>query len=163
MVLHTQYSTLLHYHFDLIRRLMAAAANLAESDYYANPGYSHGSVHELLFHLLATDLRWRSGLETGQRMPGVAKQDYPDLASVQALYEAEKAAWLAYIAGLSEADLAGDAVLTSTGGQVASIPRWRILLHLGLHGMQHSAELAELLTQKGQSPGNIDFIFYESQ
>jgi hypothetical protein len=27
--------------------------------------------------------------------------------------------------------------------------------------MQHHAELALLLTQKGKSPGDIDFIFYE--
>jgi len=35
------------------------------------------------------------------------------------------------------------------------------LQHLILHGMQHHTEIAQLLTLKGQSPGDIDFIFYE--
>ena len=41
------------------------------------------------------------------------------------------------------------------------MPLWRVLQHLILHGMQHHAELAQLLTAKGQSPGNLDFIFFQ--
>jgi uncharacterized damage-inducible protein DinB len=43
---------------------------------------------------------------------------------------------------------------------VWTFPRWRVLQHLALHGMQHATEIAQLLTVKGQSPGDIDFIFY---
>ncbi|MFN8458639.1 MAG: hypothetical protein U0401_28965 [Anaerolineae bacterium] len=32
--------------------------------------------------------------------------------------------------------------------------------HLILYGMQHQTELAQLLTAKGRSPGDIDFIFF---
>ncbi len=34
-------------------------------------------------------------------------------------------------------------------------------VQLVLHGMQHHAELALMLTQKGKPPGDIDFIFYK--
>ncbi len=34
-----------------------------------------------------------------------------------------------------------------------------ILFHLVLHCMQHHTELAELLTRRGKSPGEIDFIY----
>jgi uncharacterized damage-inducible protein DinB len=161
MFIQNQYQTLFAYHFDLIRRLLEGAAQLSDADYHDNPGYGHGPVHDLLFHTLVTDLRWRAGLQTGERMPAPRVEDYPDLQALRNLYEAEKSAWLAYLAGLSEEDIAGDANVTASNGRVGSIPRWRILLHVALHGMQHSAELAEHLTQKGHSPGNIDFIFYE--
>jgi uncharacterized damage-inducible protein DinB len=51
--------------------------------------------------------------------------------------------------------------LINRRGDIFPTPRWRVLQHLVLHGMQHHSELAQLLTAKGQSPGNIDFIFYE--
>jgi uncharacterized damage-inducible protein DinB len=158
--IHIQYKTLFAYHFDLIECLLSGAAKLSETDYLDDPGYGQGSIHKLLFHLLATDLRWRTGLQTGQRMPAVQPQDYPDLKSLQIFCDNEKHAWLDYLASLSEEDIAGDADMTRTSGKTQNIPRWRILMHVVLHGMQHGAELAELLTLKGQSPGNIDFIFY---
>ena len=77
MFIQTQYKTLFAYHFDLIQRLISAAAKLNETDYLDNPGYGQGSIHKLLFHLLVTDLRWRTGLQTGRRMPAVQPEDYP--------------------------------------------------------------------------------------
>ena len=35
-----------------------------------------------------------------------------------------------------------------------------IFTQLTLHGMQHRAELAAILTDLGYSPGNLDYIFY---
>jgi uncharacterized damage-inducible protein DinB len=160
MFIQTQYKTLYAYHFDTVQRLLTGAAKLSEADYRANPGYGRGSIHDLLFHTLVTDLRWRAGLETGKRMPVLPAEEFPDVNSLQTFCENEKRAWLDYLAGLSDEDIAGDAIMTASSGETSAIPRWRILQHVVLHGMQHGAELAELLTLKGQSPGNIDFIFY---
>jgi hypothetical protein len=43
---------------------------------------------------------------------------------------------------------------------VGRIPRWLVLHHLLLHGMQHHAELAQLPTLQARSPGDMDFIFH---
>ncbi|HXF60224.1 MAG TPA: hypothetical protein VNK95_01325 [Caldilineaceae bacterium] len=51
--------------------------------------------------------------------------------------------------------------MTSARGQTATLPLWRVLQHLVLHGMQHHTEIAQLLTTKGESPGDIGFIFFE--
>jgi uncharacterized damage-inducible protein DinB len=45
-------------------------------------------------------------------------------------------------------------------GHTLSVARWRVVLHLALHGMQHHAELSQLLTDYGHSPDDIDFIFF---
>jgi uncharacterized damage-inducible protein DinB len=161
MSMQSQYKTLFAYHFDLVQRLISAAANLNDADYRANPGYGHGSIHEILFHWLVTDLRWRTGLETGRRMSVLTIEDVPDLKALQGLCESEKSAWTSYLERLTEEDIAGNATITSSRGEVADILRWRIMMQVLLHGMQHAAELAEMLTLKGQSPGNIDFIFYQ--
>jgi uncharacterized damage-inducible protein DinB len=62
---------------------------------------------------------------------------------------------------LSVDEIEGNLNLTDRHGTVWAIPRWRIIQHVILHGMQHHTELAQLLTAKGQSPGDIDFIFFQ--
>ena len=61
---------------------------------------------------------------------------------------------------LSDGDIAAEVELTNWRGDRLKLPRWRVLQHLVLHGMQHHAGLARLLTARGHSPGDIDFIFY---
>ena len=39
-------------------------------------------------------------------------------------------------------------------------PVWFYLLHMVTHSQQHRAESAQLLTQLGHSPGDIDFLDY---
>jgi hypothetical protein len=45
-------------------------------------------------------------------------------------------------------------------GQVSWIERWHTHYQMLQHGMQHRSELAQVLTEHGYSPGNIDFIIY---
>ena len=153
--------TLFAYHWHTTRRLMAVAANLDEAAYTEKPEYGHGSIHDLLFHLLRTDYSWRLGLETGNQPASLSRDDFPDLAALQRGFEQEEQAWNDLLNRLSAEELAGTLVLTSRRGRTVPFQRWRILHHVVLHGMQHHTELAQLLTAKGQSPGDIDFIFFQ--
>lgn len=156
----SQVNTLFAYQWHTTRRLMACAAGLDEGAYFENPGYGHGSIHDLLFHLLRTDSAWRLALETGSQLSPLRQEEFPDLASLQAVLEQEQQAWQALLDGLGDEEIEGAIDLTNWRGDIVTFQRWRILQHLVLHGMQHHAELAQLLTAKGQSPGNIDFLFY---
>ena len=152
--------TLFNYHWHTTRRLLEKAVLLDDKNYRHNPGYGRGSIHDLLFHLLVTNWMWRQGLETGRQPAPLSADDYPDLAALRAGLEAEQQAWDSYLAGLTPADLATELALTTRRGGQFPIVRWRVLHHLVLHGMQHHAELAQLLTSFDQSPGDIDFIFF---
>ncbi len=156
----SQFQTLFAYHWHTTRRLIACAAKLDEADYQDNPGYGHGSIHDLLFHLLRTDQGWRLGLETGRQPSPLPQEDFPDLKSLQTGFEREQVAWQALLDRLSAEEIEGNIDLTTLRGGRMTFPRWRILQHLVLHGMQHHTEVAQLLTAKGESPGNIDFIFF---
>ena len=85
------------------------------------------------------------------------------MASIRAGLQKEADGWKAILDALSAEEVEGNLTLIRRTGEVESVPRWRILHHVVLHGMQHHAELALLLTQKGKSPGDIDFIFYEGK
>jgi uncharacterized damage-inducible protein DinB len=160
MAVRSQFQTLFAYHFHTTSRLLDCAARLSENAYRAHPGYGHGALHDLFFHLLRADRGWRTALETGRQSAGIQSEEFPDLAALRAGLAAEQAAWQALVDGLTDEQSAGDVELINWRGDRLTMPRWRILQHLVLHGMQHHAELAERLTAAGQPPGDIDFIFY---
>ena len=156
------YLTLFGYNYDSNHRLMQAAARLEVESYYAEDGYSHGSLHGLLFHLLRTEHVWRTILQTGQGPnPPLALEDFPDLPSLASRWQLEQTAMLTYINSLTDDDLDAEMEATDWRGMVHSMKRWFILQHVILHGMQHRSEVAVLLTRYGQSPGNLDLIFYQ--
>ncbi|MFN8423863.1 MAG: DinB family protein [Anaerolineae bacterium] len=73
---------------------------------------------------------------------------------------ASSADWIDYVDGLTDADLDSTITYANTKGEPFRNPLWQILTHLSLHGMQHRAEAAAMLTERGASPGDIDFIRY---
>lgn len=160
MDIRESYQILFAYHWHTNDRLMTCAAALTAEEYFAHPGYGPGSIHELLFHVLGTDHSWRRGLESGRQLPPLDLADYPLLESLRAGFREEQAAWQTLLDGLSPQEIEDNITLISRRGDPWTLPYWRILQHLILHGMQHHAELAQLLTAKGQSPGDIDFIFF---
>lgn len=160
MSVKSQFETLFAYHWHTTQRLLECAVKLGEADYRDDPGYGHGSIHDILFHLLRTDQSWRLALETGRQLAPSRPEEFPDLVSLQAGFERERQAWQVLLDGLGVEAIERDITLTTWRGDVMSFSVWRILQHLVLHGMQHHTELAHLLTAKGQSPGDIDFIFF---
>ena len=160
MFLKSQFQTLFAYHWHTTNRLLERASQLPKTDYYHQPGYGHGSIHDLFFHLLRTDYGWRVALESGRQSPPLPAENYPDLATIQSAFASEQQAWEVYWQQLEAPQIEQEISLLTLRGQAFAIPRWRILQHLALHGMQHHSELGQLLTAKGQSPGDIDFIFF---
>lgn len=152
--------TLFAYHWHTTQQLVECAAKLSTDAYMEHPGFGHGSVHDLLFHLLRTNISWRRALETGRQLAPVKAEDYPTIDILRAGFEAELTTWQSMLERLSDNEIEASVSLLNWRGESWTIALWRVLHHLVLHGMQHHAELAQLLTSKGQSPGNIDFIFY---
>jgi uncharacterized damage-inducible protein DinB len=152
--------TLFAYHWDTASRLLDGASRLSRAELTENPGYGRGSIHEVFFHILRADHAWRIGLQTGSRPAGLEAASFPDLDALRAGFTSERKEWQSFLEVLTEDELQSDISLTDRRGNPLQLPRWRILQHVLLHGMQHHAELAQLLTAKGQSPGDIDFLFY---
>lgn len=155
------FETQFAYHWHTNQRLLTSAAQLPDADYLRHPGYGHGSVHDLLFHLLRTNYGWRRALETGQQVAPLPPSDFPDLMALQAGFANEQQAWETLLASWNDAAIVSVISLTTRRGDALPIVRWRVLQHLILHGMQHHSELAQLLTAYGRSPGDLDFIFFE--
>lgn len=158
----TMFRTLFTYHWHTLARLMETAGKLDETAYTsAVLGTGHGSLHDLLFHVLRTDQGWRTALETGRQTVPLHADHWPTLESLQTGFEREEAAWDALLDKLSAEEIEGEIGLISIRGDAYNLARWRIMQHIILHGMQHQAEIAHLLTTAGRSPGDLDFIFFD--
>jgi uncharacterized damage-inducible protein DinB len=144
--------TLFAYHWGITGQMIEGAGKLSPEEY--------GPLHDILFHLLRVDYSWRHALESGQQPKALESEGFPTRESLVAGFAAERLAWEALLEGLSDEEIAEEMLVRRYSGQQASIYRWRMLHQVLMHGMQHHAELAQLLTEKGHSPGNIDFIFY---
>ena len=82
------------------------------------------------------------------------------MASLRARWAEEEAKHRAYLAKLTDAEVAADVVFTGRDGSERRIPRWQILTLVYHHTMQHRSEAAEALTMVGHSPGDIDLLVY---
>ena len=156
---HEHYAIQFAYHWRTTDRLLNLTVSVDQGVFERSSAYGDRSIRDLFFHILATDAGWRGALETGQRPAPLAGQDFPDLASLRSGLADEESAWDALLANLDDGALESEAVLRS-GDRTMRVARWRVLQHLVLHGMQHHAELAQLLTAVGHSPGDLDFIFF---
>ncbi len=160
MCIENQFKTLFSYHWHTTQQLLDCAAKLSQDDYYWKPGEGRDSVHNVLLHILRADHGWREALFSGVQRAPLRRKDYPDLQALQAGFEHEQSAWSEYLDGLTEEQIKAEITLKRATGEAMTFIQWKILQHVVMHGMQHHAEIAELLTEKGQSPGNIDFLFY---
>lgn len=153
MTTQSHYQTLFAYHWHTSQRLLALVEEVAETAVFP-------TCHQTLSHLLSTDYSYRTALETGQQPNHLAADHFPTLDSLKTGFANEQNSWSRFLASLSDDDIASSTDLTTLRGNIISFPRWRILQQVLLHGMQHHAELAQLLTEQGHSPGDLDFIFF---
>lgn len=161
MFIKSQFTTLFDYHWYTNQILMDSAAKLTEADYYRNPENSPDSIHEILFHILRADHGWLKAIQTGGQQLPISENEYPDLVSLKTGFKNEQTDWSELLSSLTEDEIKTKITLTRLNGDEMVFLRWRILQHVIIHGMQHHSEIAQLLTFYGQSPGDIDFLFFQ--
>ena len=134
-------------------RLLARALEVPP-DLAAEPGRPDGlGLRDTLAHIVSAEGRW---LARFQRRDSHVRLRPDSVASVAAGWRGLQAEFRVFLADLEPADL-GRAIVRDPG------PRDRGTLsagitHVLMHGAQHSAEAAELLTRLGYSPGQLDYM-----
>ncbi|HYB69739.1 MAG TPA: DinB family protein [Candidatus Bathyarchaeia archaeon] len=141
-------------------RVVECAARLGPEQYRVDGGASFGSVHDTLVHVMGAQWLWLS------RWKGVfpralpAPSEFRDLDALRHRWAEVEREARAFLAGLTEADLARPVSYLNTEGERWAYPLWQQMLHQVNHGTQHRSEVAMVLTRFGQSPGWLDFLYY---
>lgn len=150
------------YNYWANERILEKADLVSEADFLSPSVVEGRSLQQVLAHLVRTEKVWRllasAGKVNPEQLPGEA--DLGSVKAIKSLGLQEREKMQAYLDTLDNSSLAEELQITRWDGVQMTMIRWEMLVHLALHSMQHRSEAAVLLTQYGQSPGNLDFLFF---
>ena len=140
-------------------RVLARAAEVPREQ-AAKPWGAAGGLTAILDHILSAERAWLTRFQARSR---VAWVDAETVADVQRRWVVLQAEGRAYLAGLEPADLPRyphprDRRTLGWGDPHDRRTLGAAITHVLMHGAQHTAEAAELLTQLGHSPGQLDYL-----
>jgi uncharacterized damage-inducible protein DinB len=140
-------------------KILAAAEGVNDEEYGREGAWTYKSLRGILAHTMGGETVWLPRLR-GEQGTLTRPDDVPDVTTLRAKWAAEEAKQRAYLAQLSDEEVASDLVFTGRDGNERRVPRWQILTLVYHHTTQHRSEAAEALTMLGHSPGDMDLMVF---
>jgi uncharacterized damage-inducible protein DinB len=144
-------------------QILSAATLISQEQFTAPSTHSLGSLQSILLHALDTEYGWRVRCQHNQGSPLLSEADFPNVHALGQRWKEEQAAMRAYLASLGDDDLINLVRYTADNGEKRERVLWHCLFHVVNHGTQHRSEAAALLTEYGQSPGDLDFTVFMNE
>lgn len=138
-------------------RILTAAAALTDEQFVAPARFPGASLRGCLMHILSA-LRFHLASWGGVPLhEGLTAGDFPDVASLATRWAQEEAALRTFLDTLTDADLdrPRSLVFAEDGFRITA-PLWQLLIHNINHATQHRSDAAQMLTDLGHSPGDLD-------
>jgi uncharacterized damage-inducible protein DinB len=153
----TDVQSLFDYMYWVNHRLLDAAASLSTAEFIKTDAVTTRDLRSTLVHELDVEWSWRLRLQgrSDEDEAELHPKDYPDLAALRAHWERDEAEMRAWLAALSDEDLARPATPAPLNH---SFPLWQYLTHILVHAAQQQADAATLLSLAGQSPGELGYL-----
>jgi uncharacterized damage-inducible protein DinB len=142
------------------RRILAASARVGPAQFAEPVGLNYGTLRGSLVHTLDTEYGWRMLVQHNQRTPEMPEADFPTVEALAERWDAEEVDMRAYLASLSDQDLVRVVRYTNDSGEPRERVLWHVLALIVYHGTQHRCEAAVILTNYGQSPGELDLPLF---
>jgi uncharacterized damage-inducible protein DinB len=143
------------------RLILAAVRQVPPADLNREAGVSFGSLLGTMAHMLASQRLWLSrflGNPLG-RIP--SRDETPDLPSWIAEWEETASQIEAFVAGLSDDQLASPLTWKSIpDGEEHTLPLWQPVVHLVNHNTYHRGQVVSLLRQMGYEPPGTDLVHF---
>ena len=143
--------------------MLTTAAALSPEQLTQPTSFSWRSLQGTLTHILDSEFIWRN-ICHHHRFNGrlTDTESFPTLESLKTYWQGEQRQMRDFIDSLQDSDMAGIVRYEIPEG-VRERVLWHCLVHVVNHGTQHRSECAQMLTDFGHSPGNIDLSLYLNQ
>jgi uncharacterized damage-inducible protein DinB len=142
------------------KKILDAVAKVTQEQFLAPASFPHGGLRGTLVHALFAEWIWRNRWEGTSPTVRLKPDDFPTFESLRARWVEEQKLLMAFVEDVTEERLNSKFSYKATDGTPHERILWQAMAHLVNHGTQHKTEAAAMLTDFGQSPGDIDMILY---
>lgn len=159
----TDIETLIDYLYWRRDRVLAGADTLGPEAFVATGGAASRDLRGTLVHELDVERSWRlrlAGAPDADWDQTLQDGDYPSVGALREDWDRDETDMRAWIAGLSDADLAASVTVNRLDGFALEA----YLMHVLTHALQSFGEAGVLLAAAGHSVGDVDFLdFYDER
>jgi uncharacterized damage-inducible protein DinB len=148
------------YNYWANKQILSASDNVSHQQLMAPASFPYGCLHGTLLHILDTEWGWRALFQSIESASDLLAADFPTVATLKTRFQDEETSMRVYLASLRDEDMESHLRYTIDTGIERDRILWHCLLHVVNHGTQHRSEAAALLTDYGQSPGDLDFTVF---
>jgi uncharacterized damage-inducible protein DinB len=142
------------------RNTLRAVREVSPEHLKRDAGSSFGSLFGTMVHILGSQRRWLARFSGHAPAHIPTTEDFPDLLSWIHSWEETASEVEAFLAALTDEQLAGPLTWVDSEGATVSRPLWQPVLHLVNHTSYHRGQIVSLLRQMGYQAPSTDLIRY---
>lgn len=151
--------TLLDYTYWADRQILSVAAEVPLEHFTAPSALTFRDLRGTLVHTLGVERSWRLRLRGESRESwdsSLLDDAYPTVAALADHWRQDEAAMRAWLHELDDDQLTRVVDI----GTSDAFPLWYYLVHIVTHSAQQRRDAAILLTNLGQPPPELEFLYY---
>ena len=142
------------------KKILDAAAQVTPDQFLMSASFPHGGLRSTLVHALFAEWIWHQRWEGISPTTRLKPEDFPTFESLRIRWAEEEKLLMAFVENVTDEQLNNKISYKATNGQPFEEILWQLMVHVINHGTQHKTEAAAMLTDFGQSPGDIDMILF---
>jgi uncharacterized damage-inducible protein DinB len=141
-------------------RILNSASKLTNEQFIAPASFTHRELRGTLTHILSAGWVWRTRWQGESPAHPIKPEDFPTFDSLRARWLEEEQALNIFVDILTDEKLISTFQYKTLRGEAMENILWQAMAHVVNHGTQHRSEAAAILTELGQSPGDVDLIVF---
>jgi uncharacterized damage-inducible protein DinB len=141
-------------------RSLEAASALTPEQFTHALGSSFSSVRDTLAHIYGGEWIWLERFQGRSHSSLPEANQFADFAGLQKTWLEHEARLLAFVRGLTQADLDRVLEYKTLNFGVYRNPLWQSMQHLVNHGSYHRGQVTTMLRQLGAKPLSTDLMHF---